>query len=1544
MSKGRSKKRYGLFLGVFMLVMAFCVPVAAGVAEGEGKYEIYPTPHLIDYEDTAATTLTSQVDVTCGTGIDQYTKTRITDTLEVLGLKESTAPAASNTKMIVDVYSSEGNYDSGLGVSEFFEGTFEELESAKRFDKYILSISNGTITILGENTDAAYRGVTTLKRIFEQLEGKTVRDLLVKDFAEVEYRGFIEGYYGNPWSYEDRADLMKFGGEIKMNQYVFASKDDPYHRTNWRSLYPHEGDEGAGKDTIERIAEMAQAGNESKCFYVYALHPFYSNKMTSGTYDKDLADLKAKFGQVIEAGVRQIAILEDDGSAPGSWDQAADLIIRLLNDVTTWLEKLKDSDPKYSDLKTDVLFCPGFMAYANDMTNSNNEDVKKIQRIHAGVGDNIRIVMTGGKIWGDVTTAFADNFYNKVKEQNGTGRYPYLWVNWPCSDNTHDSLVMGGHNSILRPNLDGSKYHGIILNPMQDSEPSKVGIFTSADFCWNVWDGETAEAQQKGDQAWEDSFKYIDHMSAVETPSSSALRGIGRHMITQSDTQAERTGSKFEESLNIKDDLLNVQAKLNTAADTITTEEIDKIRQDFKTIKDDIAFYLEQGTNRRIASQLTPYAGSLSDTVQSGSYLMDALEAIISGNRTGVYENFAAAQEYYEKSKQHDFLELGNVLYAKGGRRYIMPFTEAVLSYVSKAAKEFVNPEDSRSGPYKVKEISYTSGNAEYGSYTKDKVIDGDDNTYLWLQNHAAVGDYIQVDLGEERPIGIVRVLVGNPERGNNKWTNYHLAYSQNGTDWEPLDSYAGAATGMDEYSVDLQGVSARYLRLVCDAAVAQWIVFSEFTVNPYSDIIYTNVEGADWGFESEDGRYALQPKQNASLQSGEYIGLKLDRIHEISNIAVTGSNTNNLILETSVNAKEWKTDQKGSARYIRLLNKGTGTVTFNLDSFIVTTNEVAPMDFESASKEMESGYSAQDARSTGTTRNWVDGNKATKAKYCFSADEGDYVVYDLGQEMDIRSMKIWVGVNDKDYPRKAKVQGALTADSTEWTDIFEITGDSSSDAFETTAVNNGWKAGEGAIDVNYAYQGTAEDFTPVKVKYIRVYFETRNAGRFIELSEIEINDNEYIPQINDPTFEFGENVALQKGFEPQKLNDGDITTAFQPDGTKNGSLIYHLSDDKKISRINILQSGSAISNAVVSVRTGEDTWEEIGKLDESYSAFYVKDLENVYAVKLEWKDVVPTIYEIITLEDTYGDMADFLEKEVQKAKAELDSVKQDLEKAKDELKKIQDEVKAAQNKVNTAPNEVEKLKAEVELQNLLAKQSAAEAVAAEKEAVQLDASAAVSQATVKKLLAMIDAAADEDKQELESQLDEEKQAVTDSQQQAEEKRTEAANKKTEQKNYEQEAIKKNNELKNVQQKQNVTSFTVGSLNYNVINASAKTVTVTGPTDKKKVKTVTIAPTVSNSGITWNVTEISANAFKGCKNLKKVTIGSSVTKIGNSAFASCKKLKTVNMKKAAKITSFGKKSFKGIDGKAKITVPKKQLKAYKKKLKKTGLPKTAKIK
>ena len=63
----------------------------------------------------------------------------------------------------------------------------------------------------------------------------------------------------------------------------------------------------------------------------------------------------------------------------------------------------------------------------------------------------------------------------------------YMWVNWPCNDNYKTGLIMGGHNTILHTGIDGHKYEGIILNPMQHSEPSKVAIFTAADYCWKPW-------------------------------------------------------------------------------------------------------------------------------------------------------------------------------------------------------------------------------------------------------------------------------------------------------------------------------------------------------------------------------------------------------------------------------------------------------------------------------------------------------------------------------------------------------------------------------------------------------------------------------------------------------------------------------------------------------------------------------------------------------------------------------------------------------------------------------------------------------------------------------------------------------------------------------------------------------------------------------------------------------------------------------------------------------------------------------------------------
>ncbi len=43
-------------------------------------------------------------------------------------------------------------------------------------------------------------------------------------------RAVVEGFYGTPWSQEERLDQIKMYGEYKMNAYIYAPKSDPYHR------------------------------------------------------------------------------------------------------------------------------------------------------------------------------------------------------------------------------------------------------------------------------------------------------------------------------------------------------------------------------------------------------------------------------------------------------------------------------------------------------------------------------------------------------------------------------------------------------------------------------------------------------------------------------------------------------------------------------------------------------------------------------------------------------------------------------------------------------------------------------------------------------------------------------------------------------------------------------------------------------------------------------------------------------------------------------------------------------------------------------------------------------------------------------------------------------------------------------------------------------------------------------------------------------------------------------------------------------------------
>ncbi|MBO4864400.1 MAG: leucine-rich repeat protein [Eubacterium sp.] len=129
---------------------------------------------------------------------------------------------------------------------------------------------------------------------------------------------------------------------------------------------------------------------------------------------------------------------------------------------------------------------------------------------------------------------------------------------------------------------------------------------------------------------------------------------------------------------------------------------------------------------------------------------------------------------------------------------------------------------------------------------------------------------------------------------------------------------------------------------------------------------------------------------------------------------------------------------------------------------------------------------------------------------------------------------------------------------------------------------------------------------------------------------------------------------------------------------------------------------------------------------------------------------------------------------------------------------------------------------------------------------------------------------------------------------------------------------------------------TNGSYKVNSVSENL-TVTFTGLINKK-AKNIEIPDEVILGGKTYQVTEIAPNAFKNNKKLTKVIIGKNVKKIGKKAFYGCKNLKTVIIK-TTKLTKkkVGTDAFKKIHKKAKVSVPKKKYKSYKKILKARGI-------
>jgi hypothetical protein len=334
---------------------------------------------------------------------------------------------------------------------------------------YLLASSAGrqgwTVVLSGVDGAGQYYAAQTLRQVVKPRPGPDVlAGLVVVDWPELAFRGTIEGFYGTPWSHADRLRVLDFQGRTKLGTYVYAPKDDPYHRDRWREPYP--------AARLAEFRELATRAADRHVDLVFSLSPG-ADICYSDTTDFRL--LTAKAQALHDTGVRSFALFFDDIAAELTCPSDRALFGADPAPAAAAQAHLLDR------FATEFLAThPGGSPLLTVPTEYNGTGAGTYkQRFAALVPPAVHVMWTGPQVIsptiGDADIAAARGLY----------AHPLvLWDNYPVNDVQPDRLYLGpltGRGP--EPAAAGSR--GLLANPMVQAEPSKVALATVADYAWH---------------------------------------------------------------------------------------------------------------------------------------------------------------------------------------------------------------------------------------------------------------------------------------------------------------------------------------------------------------------------------------------------------------------------------------------------------------------------------------------------------------------------------------------------------------------------------------------------------------------------------------------------------------------------------------------------------------------------------------------------------------------------------------------------------------------------------------------------------------------------------------------------------------------------------------------------------------------------------------------------------------------------------------------------------------------------------------------------
>lgn len=722
-------------------VIAMAAVVAALLAPGAAAATrpgvaalppISPTPQVLERHEGRDLPVPPRVTLVAGDEVDAPTLEVVEDVLTAAGARvvRSDRPRGPMTAWV-------GQPDENPAVAEGLDRMGVAFPADLPPEGYVLTSGRGRggagVVLAGADGDGTFYAAQTLRQLVVPGPGRrhdVLPSVTITDFPDLPLRGTIEGFYGEPWSHEDRLSQLAFYGEHKLNQYSYAPKDDPYHRERWRDPYPAED--------LARIQSLVDEAQRQHVDFLFTISPGVT---ICYSRESEFAALVAKADAIWDLGVRDFGILLDD----------IDPTLRCAEDQAAFGDD--PNPPAAAQAALLNRFAEEFLApregagrpvtvpthYSQAGTTPYRERFAQL------VDPSVIVYWTGiGVVAPTITRADAALTSGIFGDKD-----LLIWDNYPVNDFDPSRLFLGPLVG-REPGLGDHGVVGLHANPMNQAEASKIALATVADYAWND-DAYDPEA------SWERSLASFADDDPIATD---ALRTFAANSRT---SQLDPEGAsvlaplveRFSAALASGDSLDGAAADLDAALAELGAAP---------------ATVRERIDNPDFIDEVEPWLAVSEHLAAAGRAAVATVEAQLAGDAEAAWRSRLA-------------LEQAGKTVAASPARMAPGVLDPLLAQVRTASDAWLGTPPG---------LQPFSSMGQYQAFGLDAMTDGDDATLYWSGEAVAADDVVGVDLGDVRQVSRIEVRMGSASAPADVVEQGVVEVSEDGSTWQVVGQATG--------------------------------------------------------------------------------------------------------------------------------------------------------------------------------------------------------------------------------------------------------------------------------------------------------------------------------------------------------------------------------------------------------------------------------------------------------------------------------------------------------------------------------------------------------------------------------------------------------------------------------------------------------------------------------------------------------------------------------------------------------------------------------